>query len=401
MDYSESVYTDEEVIRLNVFFVCYIIEIIARQIHQRNKYVVNMMGEDEIAKKINDASFLHVNSSSRVANSWINEYNLKKGKFDITDVNSDSVDVIPPPDQMAKLYTRLILMTLDDENDYVKSLIKVYNHPMCKKIDDYSCGIFTEPVSVIIRTYFNSSELKVMDIPQNYTDTEKLFRPILELYFSKNIISEADSFRDYVKDEYYKLVKTKYSKISQSSADLLNIENTELHNLILEVIFLNLYEYLTVILQRLEGKGKKRENFFMLNTKTDEDYQKRLERFLKRVSRNEEKTIYSFINMYSEYFKSDKISNIFYVPKFLKAYKDVIFVSREKTNITDISSYYFDIAKALLYEEEIDFNNKKYMNDKALISRIRFGSFQGVPYHKLKIFMIQLSILNKIQTGTR
>ena len=240
-----------------------------------------------------------------------------------------------------------------------------------------------------------------MDIPQNYTDTEKLFRPILELYFSKNIISEADSFRDYVKDEYYKLVKTKYSKISQSSADLLNIENTELHNLILEVIFLNLYEYLTVILQRLEGKGKKRENFFMLNTKTDEDYQKRLERFLKRVSRNEEKTIYSFINMYSEYFKSDKISNIFYVPKFLKAYKDVIFVSREKTNITDISSYYFDIAKALLYEEEIDFNNKKYMNDKALISRIRFGSFQGVPYHKLKIFMIQLSILNKIQTGTR
>lgn len=287
MDYSESVYTDEEVIRLNVFFVCYIIEIIARQIHQRNKYVVNMMGEDEIAKKINDASFLHVNSSSRVANSWINEYNLKKGKFDITDVNSDSVDVIPPPDQMAKLYTRLILMTLDDENDYVKSLIKVYNHPMCKKIDDYSCGIFTEPVSVIIRTYFNSSELKVMDIPQNYTDTEKLFRPILELYFSKNIISEADSFRDYVKDEYYKLVKTKYSKISQSSADLLNIENTELHNLILEVIFLNLYEYLTVILQRLEGKGKKRENFFMLNTKTDEDYQKRLERFLKRVSRNE------------------------------------------------------------------------------------------------------------------
>ena len=78
MDYSESVYTDEEVIRLNVFFVCYIIEIIARQIHQRNKYVVNMMGEDEIAKKINDASFLHVNSSSRVANSWINEYNLKK-----------------------------------------------------------------------------------------------------------------------------------------------------------------------------------------------------------------------------------------------------------------------------------------------------------------------------------
>ena len=375
MDYSESVYTDEEVIRLNVFFVCYIIEIIARQIHQRNKYVVNMMGEDEIAKKINDASFLHVNSSSRVANSWINEYNLKKGKFDITDVNSDSVDVIPPPDQMAKLYTRLILMTLDDENDYVKSLIKVYNHPMCKKIDDYSCGIFTEPVSVIIRTYFNSSELKVMDIPQNYTDTEKLFRPILELYFSKNIISEADSFRDYVKDEYYKLVKTKYSKISQSSADLLNIENTELHNLILEVIFLNLYEYLTVILQRLEGKGKKRENFFMLNTKTDEDYQKRLERFLKRVSRNEEKTIYSFINIYSEYFKSDKISNIFYVPKFLKAYKDVIFVSREKTNITDISSYYFDIAKALLYEEEIDFNNKKYMNDKALIKSYQIWQF--------------------------
>ena len=100
-----------------------------------------------------------------------------------------------------------------------------------------------------------------------------------------------------------------------------------------------------------------------------------MERFLKRVSRNEEKTIYSFINIYSEYFKSDKISNIFYVPKFLKAYKDVIFVSREKTNITDISSYYFDIAKALLYEEEVDFNNKKYMNDKALIKSYQIWQF--------------------------
>ena len=111
---------------------------------------------------------------------------------------------------------------------------------MCKKIDDYSCGIFTEPVSVIIRTYFNSSELKVMDIPQNYTDTEKLFRPILELYFSKNIISEADSFRDYVKDEYYKLVKTKYSKISQSSADLLINKSAELWDIFEYLVFTNL-----------------------------------------------------------------------------------------------------------------------------------------------------------------
>ena len=37
---------------------------------------------------------------------WIEEYRLKKGNFDITDVDLELVDEIPSETQMGKVYTR-------------------------------------------------------------------------------------------------------------------------------------------------------------------------------------------------------------------------------------------------------------------------------------------------------
>ena len=45
-------FPNEQVKTDDLYFVCYMVERIARQLKQPNKYVVNMLGHDELAKKM-------------------------------------------------------------------------------------------------------------------------------------------------------------------------------------------------------------------------------------------------------------------------------------------------------------------------------------------------------------
>lgn len=47
----KSVYFDEELSKNDLFFMCYMIERVARKLHQRNVYVVETIGYDELIKR--------------------------------------------------------------------------------------------------------------------------------------------------------------------------------------------------------------------------------------------------------------------------------------------------------------------------------------------------------------
>ena len=96
---------------------------------------------------------LHCENPLKIVDEWINDYNLERGDFDITNVNKDLANIIPTPTQMGKVYTRLILQTLGNDEDYIQGMIRVYNHPICEKIDNYNCSAFYEPSYVITRAY--------------------------------------------------------------------------------------------------------------------------------------------------------------------------------------------------------------------------------------------------------
>ena len=85
-------FPDEEVKEDDLYFMCYMIERVARTLHVRNKDVVNAIGYDELARNISLASVLHSENPLKVVEDWINEYNLKKGNFDILDVDRELVD---------------------------------------------------------------------------------------------------------------------------------------------------------------------------------------------------------------------------------------------------------------------------------------------------------------------
>ena len=149
-------YFPDEDIKINdLYFICYMIERVARHIKQKNKYVVNTIGKDGLYHLISCAEVLHCENPLKVEAEWINDYELENGNYDITDVDSELATIIPTPLDMGAVYQRLIINTLSSKEDYVDGIIKVYNDDICDVIDNYNCSAFYEPSYVIARAYQN------------------------------------------------------------------------------------------------------------------------------------------------------------------------------------------------------------------------------------------------------
>ena len=113
-------FEDEEITKDDLYFICYMIERVARRLHQHNRYVVNSLDKEEWVRLISLANVLHSENPAKIEADWIEQYDLKPGTFDIADVDHDLVNEIPRATQMGKVYMRLILDTLQPEEDYTK-----------------------------------------------------------------------------------------------------------------------------------------------------------------------------------------------------------------------------------------------------------------------------------------
>lgn len=150
-------FPDEEVTRDDVYFVCYMIERVARQLKQPNKYVAYRIGLQGLREKLSLANVLHSENPLAVVADWIDQYQLESGDHDVTKVNPEFCERIPTALQMGKVYARLIFDTLEDEEDYAQAIIRVYNSPICEIIDDYNCSAYYEPSPFIARSYYAGS----------------------------------------------------------------------------------------------------------------------------------------------------------------------------------------------------------------------------------------------------
>lgn len=147
-------FPDEEITRDDVKFICYMIERVARRPHQKNSYVVNKLGKENLNHLISVANVLHCKNPLDVEDEWIDEYRLEEGNLDITDVDYDLVDRIPTALQIGKVYERLIHDTAMSNETEVEGIIRVYNDEICDKIDNYNCSAYYEPSYVIARAYY-------------------------------------------------------------------------------------------------------------------------------------------------------------------------------------------------------------------------------------------------------
>ena len=146
-------FPDEEITENDLYFICYMVERVARHLKQRNKYIVNTIGRDELYHLLSCASVLHCENPAKVEDDWIRDYGMSEGNFDITLVDVDLAPIIPSALDMGAVYQRLICDTLGTKENFVDGIIKVYNDPICEVIDNYNCSAFYEPSYVIARAY--------------------------------------------------------------------------------------------------------------------------------------------------------------------------------------------------------------------------------------------------------
>ena len=146
-------FPEEQIEENDLYFVCYMIERVARHLKQKNQYVVNAIGKEELYHLLSCANVLHCENPLKVEEDWINDYHLVSGDVDVTDVDKELATVVPSALQMGKVYQRLITMTMHPDETEVDGIIKVYNNPICDVIDNYNCSAFYEPSYVIARAY--------------------------------------------------------------------------------------------------------------------------------------------------------------------------------------------------------------------------------------------------------
>lgn len=147
-------FPDEEITNDDLYFVCSMIERVARSLKQHNRYVVNAMGHDELNKILSLANVLHSYNPLKIVKSWEEDYQLKKGNFDVTNVNPELCDVVPSVLEMGKVYMRLIKDTMQSGEDYADAILRVYNNEICDTIDNYNSSAYYEPSAYLARCYF-------------------------------------------------------------------------------------------------------------------------------------------------------------------------------------------------------------------------------------------------------
>ena len=140
----------------NLFYLCSLIEYIARATRNHNRVVVNALGEARLQKIYDLADVYHSDNIERVASDFIDEAKIDQGSFDVTAANY----TIPSYWDMGKVYKRLILKVSNDTPEqYIKTAITVYNSWIADRIDNYNSSFYYSSPDYIYQSYLYGEAL--------------------------------------------------------------------------------------------------------------------------------------------------------------------------------------------------------------------------------------------------
>ena len=135
----------------DLFYICSLIDYIARKTKNVRSYVVNQLGKDRLEKIYDLADVYHCDNMDKVSDDFIKEANIANGVFDN---EGESMYAIPSYWDIGKVYKRLIKQVAQDKNiSIIDALIQVYNSFISPKIDDYNSSVYYENPSYLFESY--------------------------------------------------------------------------------------------------------------------------------------------------------------------------------------------------------------------------------------------------------
>ncbi|MDD3146038.1 MAG: hypothetical protein PHD82_01940 [Candidatus Riflebacteria bacterium] len=135
----------------DLFFVCSLIEFIARTTKNTKADVVFALGKNKLRQILELADVYHSENMAKLTEELINECNIRPGHFDNI---SGCLYAVPTHWDIGKVYKRLLLeIKRETGADVIDLIIDVFNSPIAKKIDDYNSSMYYENPDYIYESF--------------------------------------------------------------------------------------------------------------------------------------------------------------------------------------------------------------------------------------------------------
>ena len=123
----------------NLFFVCSLIEYIARKTKNTKKYIVQKLGKDKINKIYDLAEVYHSENIEKVTDELIKEFNIDEGSYVLNIKNGK-----PTFWELGRIYQRLIIKQDKNPTVFIDNLIKLFSSFIILKLDNYESSLYYE-----------------------------------------------------------------------------------------------------------------------------------------------------------------------------------------------------------------------------------------------------------------
>ena len=122
----------------DLFFVCSLIEYIARKTKNKKKYIVDAIGKEKITKLYKLADVYHSENIDKVSDEIIEESNIKLGNYELK-LNDEKR---PTFWELGRIYERLIVMVNDNQEEYINTLFEVMTSWIIEHLDNYNSSLY-------------------------------------------------------------------------------------------------------------------------------------------------------------------------------------------------------------------------------------------------------------------
>lgn len=132
-----------------IFYVCSLIEYIARQTKNKRGVIINMLGKEGVEKQLYDAEVNHCLSFEQVSDEIVEKYKISDGDFDTI---TECKYTIPSFLDIGKLYS-IMIEDCAEPGKEVDELMKIFSSFISDKISDFKSDVYYQNPSYLECSY--------------------------------------------------------------------------------------------------------------------------------------------------------------------------------------------------------------------------------------------------------
>ena len=144
----------------DLFYVCSMIEFVARKTHNKTKDIVVKLSDKELAHQLKAAGVNHCLSFEQVCDEWIEEYGIEEGTFD--NISTCKYNV-PTVLSIGTVYQTLILNVIELYEDVIDNKKKYIVHLLVKKFQ-ILIQMFTIVIRIILSVLMRQEYCWIRDV---------------------------------------------------------------------------------------------------------------------------------------------------------------------------------------------------------------------------------------------